>query len=184
MVEAFCARLLEVRSGYDKPVGSRGWAYLLEGDGVIDKTEIDAAQKLINDRRKSGDLPLDFCAEDEKRAAANVEDIDADPQQRAAELFRYIKNAGSITTRRSGTISMSMCRWADDKSHLIGLFEDVCAEFNEPLSISSIGVTSTPASTSCFGSRRRRRKANAACCSTSATSIRVGTSSPRRCART
>ena len=133
-VEAFCARLLEVRSGYDKPAGSRGWAYLLEGDGVIDKTEIDAAQKLINDCRKNGDLPLDFCAEDEKRAAANVEDVDADPQQRAAELFRYIKSAEQFYHPFSFWDDLDVyVQMGAEKSDLKGLFEDDCAEFKLPI---------------------------------------------------
>jgi hypothetical protein len=105
-VKAFCARLLEVRSGYDKPVGSRGWAYILEGDGVINKNEIDAAQKLINDCRKSGDLPIDFCAEDEKRAAANVEVIDPGLQSITSSRRRNITRPSA-----SGTISTCIYRW-------------------------------------------------------------------------
>jgi hypothetical protein len=54
-VAAFCATLLEVRSRLDFDPGSRGWAYILEGDRLIDKDEIDAAQDLINVCRKSGD---------------------------------------------------------------------------------------------------------------------------------
>jgi hypothetical protein len=133
-VEAFCARLLEVRSGYDKPVGSRGWAYLLEGDGVIDKNEIDAGQKLINDCRKSGDLPLDFCAEDEKRAPANVEKIDDAPQSEAAAIFDYIKDAEDLYHPFSFWDSLDVyVQMAVEKSDLKGLFEDVCAEFHVPI---------------------------------------------------
>src|SRR5262245_17286146 len=79
-VAAFCAKILEVRSRVDFNPGSRGWAYVLEGDRLIDKDEIDAAQDLINVCRKNGDLPLDICSEDDKRAAENVEDLDPDPQ--------------------------------------------------------------------------------------------------------
>ena len=45
-VLAFCDRLVELRSSLDFEVGSRGWAYILEGERAIDKDEIDAAQKL------------------------------------------------------------------------------------------------------------------------------------------
>jgi hypothetical protein len=133
-VEAFCARLLEVRSGYDKPIGSRGWAYLLEGDGIIAKDELDAAQKLINDCRKSGDLPLDFCSEDEKRASANVEDIDANPKRRARELFDYVKSAEQYYHPFSFWEDLDVyVQMAVEKSDLKNLFEDVCAEFNVPI---------------------------------------------------
>src|SRR6516164_6184810 len=92
-VVAFCAKILEVRSGLDFDVGSRGWAYILEGDRLIDKDEIDAAQDLINACRKSGDLPLDICAEDGKRIAENVEEIDPGPEEMAANVFNYVETA-------------------------------------------------------------------------------------------
>src|SRR5215813_5015004 len=72
-VAAFCAVILELQSRLDFAVGSRGWAYILEGERFIDKDEIDSAQALINACRKSGDLPLDICSEDDKRIAENVE---------------------------------------------------------------------------------------------------------------
>src|SRR5215831_20775794 len=84
-VAVFCAVILELQSRLDFAVGSRGWAYILEGERYIDKNEIDAAQDLINACRKSGDLPLDICSDD-KRAAENVEDLDSDPQEMAADL--------------------------------------------------------------------------------------------------
>ena len=45
-VAVFCATILEVQSRLDFAVGSRGWAYILEGERLIDKNEIDAAQDL------------------------------------------------------------------------------------------------------------------------------------------
>ena len=47
--------------------GPRGWCYLLENEGLIGKDEFDKMETLIGDWRKSGQLPLDFCADDEKR---------------------------------------------------------------------------------------------------------------------
>ena len=45
-VRAFCVTLLEVQSRLDFRVGSRGWAYILEGDRLIDKDEIDCCASL------------------------------------------------------------------------------------------------------------------------------------------
>src|SRR5262245_22403941 len=50
-VAAFCAVILELQSRLDF-AGSRGWAYILEGERFIDKDEIDAAQDLVNACRK------------------------------------------------------------------------------------------------------------------------------------
>ncbi len=38
-------------------VSSRGWGYLLEGRGVIDKNQFDKVEGLINRCRKEGLLP-------------------------------------------------------------------------------------------------------------------------------
>ena len=59
-LNAFCDRIKEIESRLDFHVSSRGWAYILENEGVITKGEFDQAQKLINDCRKSGDLPLEM----------------------------------------------------------------------------------------------------------------------------
>src|SRR5262249_33616190 len=92
-VTAFCAVILELQSRLDFSVGSRGWAYILEGERYIDKDEIDAAQVLINSCRKSGDLPLDICSEDDKRIAENVEEIDPGPEEMAARICNYLQTA-------------------------------------------------------------------------------------------
>jgi hypothetical protein len=133
-VKAFCATLLEVKSRLDFDVGSRGWAYVLEGDRLIDKDEIDAAQQLINDCRKSGDLPLDICSEDGKRAAENLEDIDADPQEEAADLFDYIQTAEQAYTPFSFWDDLDVyVQVATEKSNTKNLFSKVCAEFHVPI---------------------------------------------------
>ena len=133
-VAAFCAALLEVKSGLDFDVGSRGWAYILEGDRLIDKDEIDAAQNLINDCRKSGDLPLNFCSEDGKRAAENLETIHPGPQEKAAGIFNYVQTAENYYTPFSFWDDLDVyVQMATEKSNLKNLFSSVCAEFCMPI---------------------------------------------------
>jgi hypothetical protein len=118
----------------DFSVGSRGWAYLLEGDRFIDKDEIDAAQALINVCRKNGDLPLDISSEDEKRAAENLEEIDADPEERAAALFDYIQTAENYYTPFSFWDDLdTYVQTATEKSNVKNLFEKVATEFHIPI---------------------------------------------------
>jgi hypothetical protein len=78
--EAFCAALIKLKSTLDFDPGSRGWAYIIEDHGAITKGEFDAAQGRINDYRKDGSLPLDFCQSDEKRAFEDA------PQRYRAKL--------------------------------------------------------------------------------------------------
>jgi hypothetical protein len=94
-VAKFCARLREVASRQDFRIsGGRGWAYILEGEGIIVKSDIDAAEKLINDCRKNGALPVDICGEDSKRAVENLEEIEnPDPEEYAQEIVNYVNEA-------------------------------------------------------------------------------------------
>ncbi len=84
-VQRFCAEILEIQSRLDFKVSARGWAYILEGDGAISKDDLDAAEILINRCRKSGDLPLDVCAEDGKRQPDNLESLDDETPKQFAE---------------------------------------------------------------------------------------------------
>ena len=66
--EAFCAAILEIHSRLDFRVAAAAGATCSRSTGSR-KGDFDAAQTLINDCRKSGDLPLDICAEDGKRGS-------------------------------------------------------------------------------------------------------------------
>jgi hypothetical protein len=72
----FCRTILQINSTLDFKVSSRGWCYILENKGIITKGEFAAGEKLINDCRKAGALPLDICATDSRRRTLNLEDPD------------------------------------------------------------------------------------------------------------
>jgi hypothetical protein len=133
-IRAFCAAILEINSRLDFKVSSRGWCYLLEEHGLA-KGDFDTAQKLINDCRKSGDLPLDICAEDGKREFDHLERLDA------------------TTPGREARVIVDMVRWLpsrytplsfwDDRDHYLqmlvekidlrSLFSGICARHRVPL---------------------------------------------------
>lgn len=69
-VAEFCRQIKELNSTLDFTVSSRGWCYILEEHG-LNKDEFDQAQRVINDCRKSGDLPIDTCKEDGARCGHN-----------------------------------------------------------------------------------------------------------------
>jgi hypothetical protein len=74
-LQDFCDWLKEIDATLDIKVSSRGWGYVLEEYG-LNKGEFDACEKIINDCRKNGMLPYDFCADDERRYVEGVERID------------------------------------------------------------------------------------------------------------
>jgi hypothetical protein len=132
---AFCELVLQIRSSLDFAVGSRGYSYLLEEYGLA-KSDFDLAQALINDCRKSGELPIDICAEDGARAFDHVERTDdTTPDEEAEDVLNYVRNAErayrpvSFWDYQSCYLQMLV-----EKIDLRNLFSPVCAEFHVPLS--------------------------------------------------
>jgi len=91
--QAFCALIREIRSTMDFAVGVRGWCYILEGRGHITKGEFDACENFITDCRKTGDLPLDICAEDDSRTTIGLqrEPDESDPRDHAQGWIDYLR---------------------------------------------------------------------------------------------
>jgi hypothetical protein len=76
-VQAFCAALVKFPSGLEFNPSARGWGYVLEADGAS-KGDFDIIERLVNDCRKSGALPLDICGVDRKRSFENLEEVGGD----------------------------------------------------------------------------------------------------------
>jgi hypothetical protein len=133
-LQAFCAAILEIRSRLDFQVSSRGWCYILEEHGLA-KGAFDAAERLIVACRKSGDLPLDICADDRARAADNLEDLDeTSPEEEAADIIAAVRWRPDYYTPSSF--------WEDqdhylemlvEKVDLKSLFSPICEEFYIPI---------------------------------------------------
>ena len=113
-------------------VSSRGWCYLLEPYG-LNKGDFDVAQRLINDCRKSGLLPLDICCEDGRRSADNLEDLDgSDPKVRAAEIVAYANTAEKYYYPHSFWDAQEYYIEAMvEKVDLKNLFSSVCEPFSD-----------------------------------------------------
>ena len=90
-LRGFCALMLEIYYGMDFRVGVRGWCYLLEKYGLL-KGEFSDAERLITSLRKSGNLPLDICAEDDSRETIGLERIDSedDPEREAENWINWL----------------------------------------------------------------------------------------------
>jgi hypothetical protein len=132
---AFCARIIQINSTMDFKVGSRDWCYLLEKHGLR-KGDFDSAQKLINDCRKSGDLPLDICAVDATREAVGIEELDDNDLEEEVESWvDYLLNH-----RHKSYTPISFWDGLDvyvevavEKLGLRNLFAPVCEEFRIPI---------------------------------------------------
>jgi hypothetical protein len=132
----WCAGIRQIDSTLDFKVSSRGWCYILEEHG-LEKGDFDVAQRLINDCRKNGLLPLNICSEDEGRAAEHLEKIDRlTPAEFAADWVKFLRNDAhehysplSFWDDLPVYIQMTV-----EKVDLRSLFSSVCKPFHLPLS--------------------------------------------------
>jgi hypothetical protein len=134
-VEQFCGDIQEIASRLDFKVSSRGWCYILEDRYGLPKGDFDSAQRLINDCRKGGGLPLDICAEDENRTADHLEYLDEDTAAEHADgVINYVRRAHLQYTPFSFWDDLDVyVEVMVEKIDLKSLFSSVCAEYRVPL---------------------------------------------------
>jgi hypothetical protein len=120
----------------DFAVGSRGLCYTLEPHG-LPKGDFDDAQKLITECRKTGELLLDICAEDDARATVGLQgDLDdPDVEAQGQGWIQYVREraANSYTPFGFWDDLDVYVEVAVEKLDLRNLFESVCVEFYVPL---------------------------------------------------
>ena len=134
-IDAFCALVLEIRSTMDFAVGSRGWCYILERHGLR-KGDFDDAERLITACRKSGNLPLDICAEDASRESIGLERIDSnDIDEEVESWIDYLRDHAqeNYTPISFWDDLDTYVEVAVEKLDLRSLFEPVCAQFHVPI---------------------------------------------------
>lgn len=115
-------------------VSSRGWGYILEQRGLIDKSQFDKVEGVINRCRRDGLLPVDFVAEEAARAFSNIEVPTEDSHAR--HVRSWVEAA--LTSESYFTPDW----WEDEefyiqmvveKIDLVTLFEPICARFHIPI---------------------------------------------------
>lgn len=67
-LKTFAETLIKIQEKIDFDISSRGWCYQLEGYGLINKSQFGLIQRVINECRKKGYLPIGFTAEDKSRS--------------------------------------------------------------------------------------------------------------------
>lgn len=119
-------------------VSARGWSYLMEQAGYIDKSQFDRVADAINRCRKIGLLPVDFVAEEGSRAFVGVEEpnIYTDKPEVKDTLKWMLKDV--INGERYYTPDWwegeeYYIQMVVEKIDLKTLFEDVCREYHIPI---------------------------------------------------
>lgn len=132
-LEQFANDLRKEDSRLDFSMSARGWAYFLENEGEINKSEIDWAQGKINDLRMDGTLPIDFTAKDDSRKFDCMEDLNYKSPKHYMEL-----KGGALVDGRGYDISFwdtqdCFIQVLVEKIDLKELFLPICRKYNIPI---------------------------------------------------
>lgn len=136
-IKAFAKTIKQIQDKLITPtlggkLGSRDWAYRLEGENIITKRKMDAAERLINECRKKGLLPIDFVKEDITRKFSYVEKPDRDIDEFIEKHFKILLKWVDISKFFISDF------WEDkdcyiqilvEKAIIKDLFEPICDKF-------------------------------------------------------
>lgn len=117
-------------------VSSRGWCYIMEQHGFINKNQFDKIDDAINDCRRKGLIPVDFVAEEDARLFKGVQPIDGGDKTMNDILEWMLRDA------LDGSKYFQPKWWESEKYYiqmvvekidLVTLFEPVCNKYKIPI---------------------------------------------------
>lgn len=115
-------------------VSSRGWCYIMEQAGHINKDQFDKITNAINDCRKEGFLPVDFVAEESSRAFSGVEEPD---KRELSDILLWmledVKLGSKYYTPNWWEGEEYYIQMVVEKIDLVTLFSPVCKEYHIPI---------------------------------------------------
>ena len=131
---SFADAILNINSTLSFRVSSRGWCYILEEHGLL-KGDFNTAQRVINDCRKSGLLPIDITAVDQNRVASCIQEVDFDdPEAQAQYAIDSIENyAWQYIPKAFWEYQDCYVEMFVEKIDLKSLFEPICKRYHIPL---------------------------------------------------
>ena len=132
------AELLQISLAMSRRIGfkvsSRGWGYLMEQAGYINKSQFDKIEDAINDCRRKGLLPVDFVAEEKAREFSGVEKPSkGDVKDTLAWMLRDVLDGSKYFTPDWWVGEKYYIQLVVEKIDLVTLFEPVCSEYHIPI---------------------------------------------------
>lgn len=134
-LEEFAELVKDMSKRIGFKVSSRGWCYLMEQAGYINKSQFSKVENAINTCRRDGILPVDFVAEEDARAFNGIEPFKSDRD--AKYVLKWM--LGDVI---DGSKYIEPEWWENEeyyiqvlveKIDLKTLFEPVCREFKIPI---------------------------------------------------
>lgn len=130
----FSQQLLGIQDVIGFKLSSRGWCYQLEGFGWIDKGRFDRVQRLINECRKKGYLPIDFVAEEKARQFSCVhKPTSVSPSRFLCHCLTRLKQLERWYIPDYWEGEEFYIQMLVEKVDLKTLFMDVCEKYHVPI---------------------------------------------------
>ena len=133
----FADQLVKLAESMIDKWSSRGWCYLLESWHLIDKSQFDYAQGLINDLRKEGLIPIDFVASDISRECEFVEEISEKPLNPSEYVIEKLERILGIHEVKSDISFWDTQEYyiqmLVEKVDVKKLFSEICMEYHIPI---------------------------------------------------
>lgn len=115
-------------------VSSRGWCYLMEQAGHIDKSQFNKIEDAINKCRRKGILPVDFVAEEDARAFQGVEEPTLGPLEETLEwMLRDVLTGHKYYIPDWWADEEYYIQVVVEKIDLKTLFGPICKEYHIPI---------------------------------------------------
>ena len=133
----FADKIQKLSSKIGFKVSSRGWAYQLETERIINKDEFDKVESWINKCRKKGILPIDFTAEEEGRKFSCVEvPHKKTPIQEMRDWIECSMNSHEYYTPNWWAGETYYIQMLVEKVDLKTLFMPICEKYHIPIATS------------------------------------------------
>lgn len=133
-LEEFADEMRTISNQIGFKVSARGWGYLLEQAGFINKSQFDKVEKVINTCRREGILPVDFVAEEDARAFHGIEEPTLGPVRNTLRgLVRAVLNGAHYYTPDWWDGEEYYIQMLVEKIDLRTLFKPVCEDYHIPI---------------------------------------------------
>lgn len=129
---AFLLKKMSRKIGFR--VSSRGWCYLLEQGGAINKDQFNKVENWVNKARREGLVPIDFVADESARQFHGVEVPD---DGTPGDWLECYLNAASSCENSYGVDwwmgEQYYIQMVVEKIDLVTLFQPVCRQYHIPI---------------------------------------------------
>lgn len=133
-MQQFADIMMGMQSQIGFKVSARGWCYLMEQAGYINKAQFDKVENAVNRCRKEGYLPVDFIAEEAARAFQNIQEpSDGTPLDTLKWMLRDVLDGARFFTPDWWQGEKYYIQMVVEKVDLLTLFLPVCQKYKIPI---------------------------------------------------